>query len=99
MPVAITTLARLAFQTLQTRINELEKELGARLESLEGKTHEGTNFNAHRYELIDDDGVAFTKLFAPRGSVDSDPVIQAWLASHAGSRVVCSGKVFVLGSL
>ena len=100
MAINHTTEAHLDFVTLQARIQQEEQHVIVRLTSLVGKEEDGVAFNAHVYESVDNNTLPYSKLFAVSvaGGAASDPVIQAWLASHPGQRIVCEDKVYISGS-
>ena len=101
MAVHLTTEAQLNFGELQTRIHEQEEEAITRLTNLVGKEEEGVAFNAHLYEVVDDNTPPYSTLFVVTGAGGgaSDPVIKTWLANHRGQRIICEGNVYISGSL
>jgi hypothetical protein len=101
MAIHLTTGAALDFPGLQRRIHEEEDGVVVRLTALAGKTDSGRAFNAHIYESVDASTQPFSQLFVVTGSGGAahDPVIQAWLASHPGQRIIDEDNVYVSGSL
>ena len=101
MAIPYTTWPTLTLEALQDKITFQESEVGIRLISLTGRTEGGVEFNAHKYESVDDDTLPFSKLFEiPKGSIPADDrQVKTWLESHQNHTIKCCEEVYISGSL
>src|SRR5262245_33491734 len=101
MPIGFTTSAELPLPTLQTRIDHQEACIQARLLSITEWRHRGVDFNAHTYQLIDDDATPVTRRFIVTDGGDgaNDPAIKAFLEQDSKRKIVFQGKVFIQSTL
>ena len=101
MPVGFVTGADLTLSSLQTTVDDQEGLIHGRLLSMVGQSNQGVPFNAHSYELVDDDSIPLTRLFVVTdgGDAANDPAVTAYVAGGANRKIVFQGKVYVQGSL